>query len=146
MTTSGPSVEQAINSLNLQISPNAPLWACFLNEQKSSRTWAPYLPFVLTIESKDHLWDFIRGNLFIYVLVELDALCQIAMEKGYEAKFEPDDEAYALYLHAAGGDGEIRISKQMFVRIGMEFMSPEWVVLCAIEGFNRFKAARLASS
>jgi hypothetical protein len=137
MTASGAgSVEQAIASLNLKPSPNSPLWVFFLNEQKSGRTWAPYLPFVLSIESKDNLWDFIRGDLFIYVLVELDALCQIAREKGYEAKFEPDDEAYALHLQVAGGDGETRISKQLLMRIGMEFVSPEWVVLSAIEGLS----------
>lgn len=140
MTASGAiSLEQVISSLNLKSSPNAPLWVFFLNERKESREWAPYLPFTLTIEDKDHLWDFIRGNLFICVLVELGALYQIAMEKGYEAKFDPDDKAYALHLHVAGGDGEMRIAKQMLMRIGMEFVSPKWIVLSAIEVFNRFK-------
>jgi len=31
---------------------------------------------------KEHLWDFIRGKLFIFILVELDALCQILPRAG----------------------------------------------------------------
>jgi hypothetical protein len=70
----------------------------------------------------------------------LDAVCQIALEKGYEAKFDLNDEFYPL--HVLRGDAVARISQQMLARIGMEFASPEWIVLSSIEGLKRhFPAA-----
>jgi len=91
------------------------------------------LPFVLTIEGKDDLWDFIRGDLLILVLIEWGALCQIALDKGYEAKFERDDESYPLRVDVPGGDDMSGISTHILARIGMEFVSPEWIVLSSIE-------------
>jgi hypothetical protein len=126
------SAAQVMGSLDLK----AP-WAFFLNQPKSDRTWAPYLPFILTIEGKDHLWNFIRGSLFILVLVELDTLCQIALDKGYKAKFDQNGEFYPLRVEVPGGDGMAGISRHILARIGMEFVSPEWVVLSSIEGLNR---------
>jgi len=132
MTQGGPGPEKVMDSLAL----NAP-WAFFLNPDKSGRAWAPYLPFTLTIKDKDHLWDFIRGNLFILVLVELGALCQIALDEGYDAKFDRNDEFYPLRVDVPGGDGMAGISEHILARIGMEFMSPEWIVLSSVEGLKR---------
>lgn len=132
MTQEGPGPEHAMDSLELK----AP-WAFFLNRFKSDRAWAPYLPFLLTIEDKDRLWDFIRGNLFILVLIEMDALCQIAIDKGYKATFDRDDEVYPLRVEVPGGDGMAGISEHILARIGMEFVSPEWIVLSSIEGLKR---------
>jgi hypothetical protein len=129
-------------------------WQCVLSGSKRlghssstrpSRTepGAPYTPFILTIKGKDHLWDFIQGNLFIVVLVELDALSQIALDKGYKAKFDRDDELYPLRVEVPGGDGMAGISQHILTRIGMEFVSPEWIVLSSIEGLKRvFEAAK----
>jgi hypothetical protein len=145
MTRYSPSVELVMGPLDLK----AP-WMFFLNEAKSSRTWAPYLPFILTIESKDHLWEFIQGNLFVHVLVELEALCQIALDIGYQAKFDPEDESYPLRIEIPGADEMAGISAHMLTRIGMEFVSPEWLVLSGIEGlkraFHSIKAEHSAAS
>lgn len=142
MTQDGPGPKQVMGSLEL----NAP-WVFFLNQAKSDRTWAPYLPFTLTIEGKDHLWDFIRGNLFIIVLVEFDSLCQIALDQGYEAKVDLDDELYPLRVEVPGGDGMAGISEHILTRIGLEFMSPEWVVLSSIETLKQsFEAIKAEHS
>jgi hypothetical protein len=132
MTQDAPDIKQIMGSLALK----AP-WCFFLNQAKSDRAWAPYLPFMLSIEDKDDLWDFIRGNLFIFVFVEVDRLCEIGRDKGYEATFDLDDESYPLRFVVPGGDGFTRASKQILGRIGMEFVSPEWVVLSGIEMFEQ---------
>jgi hypothetical protein len=131
----GPDFGQVIGSLDELKAP----WAFFLNQFKSARTWAPYLPFILTIEDKDHLWEFIRGNLFILVVVEVDMLCQIAVDKGHKAKFDPDDENYPLRIEVPGSDPDRMpgISKHLLSRIAMEFVSPEWVVLSSLETIKR---------
>ncbi|MGC2494118.1 hypothetical protein [Candidatus Binatus sp.] len=141
MTQEGLGLEQILDTLALK----AP-WAFFLNTPKSVRTWAPYLPFILTIEDKDHLWDFIRGNLHILVLVESDALCQIAIDKGCKAKIDLDDEDYPLHVEVPGGDRMAGISGHILTRIGMEFVSPEWMVLCSIEGLRRLSEGLKAES
>jgi hypothetical protein len=128
LTNEGPHLAQAMSSLELK----DPL-VFFLNQQKSERTWAPYSPFVLTIANNSHLWHFIQGNLFIFVFVELGRLCEIALEKGYSAKFDWAYPDYPLRIEAPGGDGTAGISRHILNRIGMEFVSPEWIVLSSIE-------------
>jgi hypothetical protein len=132
LTNKGPHLAQAMNSLELK----DPL-IFFLNQQKSERTWAPYSPFVLTIVNKSHLWHFIQGNLFIFVFVELGRLCEIALDKGYPAKFDWDHVDYPLRIEVPGCDGTAGISRHILNRIGMEFVSPEWIVLSSIEGLKR---------
>jgi hypothetical protein len=95
-----PGPEQILAPLDLK----AP-WVFFLNQAKSNRTWAPYMPFILTIKEKDHLWDFIQGHLSVLVLVEPDSLCRIALDKGYKAKFDRGDERYPLRIEIPGADG-----------------------------------------
>jgi hypothetical protein len=138
MTENGPGlVERAMGSLNFKAQ-----LGFLLNQAKSGRTWAPYLPFVLTIESKDDLWDFIRGNLFIVVVVEVDTLCQIALREGAsEAKFDPYDKLYPLRVEFPGDEGMSGISNHLLARIGMEFVSAEWIVLSSIEGLKRYREA-----
>jgi hypothetical protein len=141
MTQEGLGAEQIMDTLSLK----AP-WLFFLNAPKSNRAWAPYLPFILTIEDKDHLWDFIRGNLHILVLIESDALCQIAIDKGCKAKIDLDDEDYPLHVELPGGERMAGISGHILARIGMEFVSPEWIVLCSIEGLKRLSEGVKAES
>jgi hypothetical protein len=111
------------------------VWPFFLNQQKANRTWAPYFPYILSILSisdRDHLWDFIRGTLLIFVFLELDALCKVAFDQGCKATFEPDDEDYPLRIETPDG-GKIGISSHILTRIGMEFMSPQWIVRSSLE-------------
>ena len=129
MTQDGPHLEEALGTLRLK----GRVWPFFLNESKSDRTWQPYFPFILTIEDWDHLWEFIRGNLFIFVFVELDGLCKIARDEGCIATFEGDDSGLCrLHVEVPDG-GKIDISSHMLTRIGLEFVSPRWVVLSALE-------------
>jgi hypothetical protein len=128
MTQNAPRADQVVSSLALK-EP----WAFFLNQAKSDRSWAPYLPFILTIEDKHHLWDFIRGALIIVVMVEVGRLCQIAIEHGYDVKFDRNDAEYPLRVGIPPADGMAGISAHILARIGMEFVSPEWLVLSSIE-------------
>jgi hypothetical protein len=105
------------------------------------------LPFILTIEDKDHLWKFIRGELYILVFIETGTLCQIAVDNGYEAQFERNNGDHPLRVNIPGTDNFVRISSLMLARVGLEFVSPEWPVLTAIEalkhGVEVAKAARV---
>jgi hypothetical protein len=128
MTNKRPEINVVLDGLALK---NA-VWPFFLNERKAERTWAPYFPFVLSISDANHLWDFIRGNLFIFVFVELDAVCKIASDNGHQAAFDVGNEDYPLGIKTVDG-GEIRVSSHMLTRIGLEFLSPQWIVRSSME-------------
>jgi hypothetical protein len=87
VTSDGPEVDEILDSLKLK-KP----WIFQLNEFKIERAWAPYYSFILSIADKDHLWAFIRGDVYILVIIEQDRLCQIAREKGYDATLDIDSE------------------------------------------------------
>jgi hypothetical protein len=92
----------------------------------------PYFPFVLSISDCDHLWEFVRGNLFIIVFVEMDALCKIAHDEGYKANFDSDNEEYPLRFEMPNGS-TIGVSSHILMRMGMEFLSPRWIVRSSLE-------------
>jgi hypothetical protein len=128
LADNAPDIKVVLETVGLK----GAVWPFFLNEHKAQRTWAPYFPFVLSISDRDHLWDFIRGNLFIFVFVELDAMCNVARSRGHKANFDPDDEHFPLGIEISAG-GTIRISAHMLTRIGLEFLSPRWIVSSSLE-------------
>jgi hypothetical protein len=119
--------DELLGSLNLK----AP-WVFILNDFKRDKSWAPYLPFTLSIENREHLWGFIQGKIFIIVLVEVDTFPQIAIDHGYSAKFDRENENFPLRIEIAGMDDLAGVSSHMLKRAGMEFVSPEWLVLNSI--------------
>jgi hypothetical protein len=122
-----------INEILAHFKPEAP-WLFQLNEIKATRAWAPYMPFTLTLRGKDNLWKFIRGNVVLLVLFDLEQLCTIAKQKGYDAKLKPDDEGlpvFQILIPEAGG--YVSLSAQMLARIAMEFVSPDWLVTASVE-------------
>ncbi len=128
LTNDAPQIDVVLEKLGLQ---NAIL-PFFLNDHKAQRTWAPYFPFVLFISSADQLWDFIQGSLFILVFVEADAICKIARDEGHQAAFDADNENFPLGIETSNG-GQIRISSHMLNRIGLDFLSPRWIVRSSLE-------------
>ena len=128
LTDDGPNLEEVLGTLGLKDA----VWPFFLNKYKADRTWAPYFPFILSIDNVDHLWNFIRGSLFILVFVELDALCKIAFDEGCNATVDSDNWEYPLRIEKPDGR-TINISSHMLTRIGLEFVSPQWIVRTSLE-------------
>ena len=128
MPSDGPEIGEILDRLKLRKS-----WSVSLNEFKIERNWAPYYPFILSIADKDHLWAFIRGDVYILVVIEQDRLCQIAREKGYEATLDIDGEPSGLAVKNPVDGRGVGVSSHFLARIAFEFLSPEWVVTTAIE-------------
>lgn len=137
VSAEGSKLEKVLDALGVR---NA-VWPFFLNQHKADRTWAPYSPFVLSIRDCDHLWDFIHGKLVIVVFIELDALCKIADDGGYKATFDSDDGEYPLRIEAPDGSS-IGVSSHMLMRIGMEFLSPRWIVRTSLERVDTLSIER----
>jgi hypothetical protein len=142
MTTDGPEVGEILDRLKLK-NP----WIIALNEFKNERAWAPYYPFILSIADKDHLWAFIRGDVYIVVVIEQDRLCQIAKERGYDATLAIDSEpgVGGLTIRNPADATGISVSSHFLARIAFEFLSPEWVVATAIEMGSSDEVALLSA-
>jgi hypothetical protein len=134
LTAKSPRIDDVLRNLGLK-EP----WVFYLNAVKTKRLWAPHFPFVLSIQDKAHLWKFIRGEVIIIVCVEIDSLCKIARDSGYEVRFERDN---VLHLNVPGEDAYVQVSSQMLGRIAFEFVSLESPVLAAIYGFQQWRQER----
>lgn len=110
-------------------------WMFSLNGTKNDRDWAPYYPFTLTIREFDHLWAFVRGDIFLIILVEPRQLEAIGARNGNTSKFDPDDDIYPLSVSFAEG-GAMRIASQALARIGMECVSPDWMISNSLACFQ----------
>jgi hypothetical protein len=132
VTDTGPSIGEVFEQIKAERS-----WVFSLNEIKSSREWAPYFPFVLSIQSEARLYEFLQGTLYLVVVIDLNALCAIAARKGFAAEFDLANRDYPLEITKSGLEGYARISSHILKRIALEFTSPEWIVSAALEGFER---------
>lgn len=103
-----------------------------LNEMKSTRTWAPYSPFTLSIVNESALYDFIWGDIVVLVVFDLAALDEPARRAGVTIKREAASSPLAFSLVADDRAGELGVSKPFFHRIAFDFTSPRWQLETAI--------------
>jgi hypothetical protein len=95
---------------------------------KSTRSWSPYRPFTLSIIKQDHLYDFIRGGLVLVVIVDVGVLCRKLAAKDLDATF--DHQSFSLNFSDSKTGESGAISGHLLHRIGLEFVSPTWIVNC----------------
>jgi hypothetical protein len=99
-----------------------------VNEYKSQRAWSPYYPFTLSIKSSRHLYDFIRGALFLIVILDTEHFSREAALQNILVAFEDDAGLYPPKRVLDEGKMAISISSQFLLRIGLEFLSPLWIL------------------
>jgi len=97
-----------------------------LNADKNSHTWAPYVPFLLTIRNEEHLIDFIQGKLSLFVIVEIDELCRLIAVDGWLARSRPGADYLIETLHPASGEFQ-SMSSQLISRVAYEFVALNWL-------------------
>ncbi|AGB71843.1 MULTISPECIES: hypothetical protein [Rhizobium] len=115
------------------------------NMLKSQQTWVPFIPFTLTIQDKEALWDFVQGKLYIMVLLEIDRLEEIAAEFGAKATYDSErDPNFPLGFELVDGLGLSGLSSQMIARAGMDCVSPTSIIHNAIETYRSFAAQKPA--
>lgn len=111
-------------------------WFFSWNEHKRTRDWSYFRPFVLTIHDAEALLAFIRGELYILVLIEPAALERQASSRGVLIEFPTDDPTVAFTLKRPNGDGRFSTGMPMLERTGYELVSPAWVVDVSIDLFE----------
>ena len=116
-------------------------WGFPLNEFKVEQAWAPYYPFALSIESEAALWEFVRGDLYLMVVVETGVFETIVKEAGYVGEFDLGKENYPLTIKDRDLKEVTRISSHYLTRMALEFVSPKWLIESAIDVVLRHAAS-----
>jgi len=111
-------------------------WCFVLNSFKSNRSWAPYYPFTLLIESERALYDFILGRLCIIVLLDPEVMRQTVIEMGYVPEIDLDSE-YPIRTKKSSAEAESRLSVHILRRAALEAMSLRWILRSWLQGFER---------
>lgn len=106
-----------------------------LNAMKNERVWAPFYPFTLLIENKEALYDFIRGDLFILVFLDLEIVAQQITELGYGCKINTNDD-FPIKVFTTDSEFHMNVG-HLVNRCGIEVLSPKWLANLLV---GRFKS------
>ena len=108
------------------------------NSMKSERVWAPFYPFTLLINSKEALYDFIRGDLFILVFLDMNIVAQEINELGYQCEINLEKD-FPLKVFREGSKAHMNVG-HLVKRCGMEVLSPKWLAKISVSRFNNLIA------
>lgn len=131
LRTKAAKVDEAFGQVDIE-QP----WMFGLNGVKNDRAWAPYYPFTLTIRDLDHLWAFVRGDIFLMILVGRRQLEAIGSRDGNTSTFDPEDDFYPLAVNLPNNGGTMRLASQALARIGMECVSADWLISNSVASFQ----------
>jgi hypothetical protein len=110
-----------------------------LNSDKNDHSWAPYLPFILTIRAENHLLDFIEGRVFLVVCIEGQVLCGLMQHDGWLVQYNPGHD-YAIQCFHPPSRAFCGVSGQFFARAAYEFASLHWMAETHRGSLERMKA------
>jgi hypothetical protein len=100
---------------------------CLLNEAKRERSWMPFFPFTLSIRDAKHLYEFIRGDFTLAVVLERAELVKQFAADGIRVVLSNEGD-WAIWMRRRGSTGTSAVSQQMFGRMFYEFQSLAWFV------------------
>jgi hypothetical protein len=126
-----------------------------LNSDKYTGTWAPFFPFVLSIDDVEECFGFAAGEFSILVHIDLDEAVRIAKRRGYVLTFDkPKDEYVPDHITdddwlwwfkpskpSASEVDYFAVGPHMVSRLFFEFASLKWLIAASVE---RLPAALLA--
>jgi len=98
-----------------------------LNEAKRERSWMPFFPFTLSIRDAKHLYEFIRGDFTLAVVLERAELVKQFAADGIRVVLSNEGD-WAIWMRRRGSTGTSAVSQQMFGRMFYEFQSLAWFV------------------
>ena len=61
----------------------------------------------------------------------------IARTSGASVQLDLKDEEYPLQIEIPGVEGAAKVSSHLLTRIGLEFVSPNWLVKSSIESLKK---------
>lgn len=105
----------------------------FVNQLKKNMLWGCYFPYGLSLSEPDHYAMFVRGDISIISLLDLNAFAQTFSRDGVTVEVLATDESLQCMLkfEELETDGEIPfyiVGDHMINRIWFDFLPPSWVI------------------
>ncbi len=100
-----------------------------LNSYKKNKAWGNYYPFTLSIKSKESLYAFLKGDIYLVVILDEMVLGELAKEMGFDFEVILANEIrYSFSKESEGWDEPYRafVSENMAGRLAFEFVSLRW--------------------
>ncbi|MGO1160861.1 hypothetical protein ACTOV4_02760 [Brucella sp. C7-11G] len=110
-------------------------WVFDLNYAKNASDWRYYYPFLLSIKNPDDLWDFLNDRIGLTVIWDMEICTSICRSIGFEVSLT-DDEYFPVSIYDNDASHPFKIGSSLLQRIGMEFLSPRWLIQAAISNWN----------
>jgi len=104
-----------------------------VNELKSSMAWGCYYPYALTLSNTEHFAKFVKGEVFIFALLKIDAFEANLAPQGVSLEVEADEHNIQCRINFADlGDGAdvncFIVGEHMMCRMWTDFLYPNWIV------------------
>lgn len=104
-----------------------------VNQAKSNMLWGCYFPYGLTLSDPDHYARFVRGEITIISMLDLNAFERIFSVDGVKVEIEAtaDDLLCKISLEKLAADEGIPffiVGDHMMNRIWFDFLPPSWIV------------------
>lgn len=103
----------------------------FLNETKNAEAWGSYYPFVLSIDQPNELYAFLKGDVYLMVVIEFGVCEALAREKGWTVNYRESGDYAFEFAEAESGEEEpfrFNLSRHFVGRIAHELLSLQWVM------------------
>ncbi|KIC09824.1 hypothetical protein RA19_13725 [Leisingera sp. ANG-M1] len=104
-----------------------------VNQIKTNKLWGCYYPFPLTLSEPMHFERFVRGEIHIFTLLDLDAFEDNLAPEGTRLSLDADENHIQCSIHfsnlfADDQEAYFIIGDHMMCRIWTDFLCPSWIV------------------
>ena len=100
-----------------------------LNQSKNEQWWGNYYPFTLSLKSPEALYAFLKGDIYIIVVIDALIVTEMSNNIGYDLDIVLDGEKGLIFSKEIDGEDELFYmiaSDHYFARISHEFLSLKW--------------------
>jgi len=110
----------------------------FINEIKNNMIWGCYFPYALTLSNTNHYEKFIRGEISIISLLNIDNFEKNLALKNSTLKVEFDKNHIQCQIILSNLENHpdtafYIIAEHMFCRIWTDFLHPRWIINNAVD-------------
>ncbi|QOL80032.1 hypothetical protein [Pseudooceanicola spongiae] len=109
-----------------------------VNQIKTNKLWGCYYPYPLTLSEPSHYEGFVRGEIHIFTLLDVEAFEEkLALEEGTSLSVDLDENDIQCQIHfsnlfADEQEAYFIIGEHMMCRMWTDFLCPSWIVQSSI--------------
>lgn len=114
----------------------------FVNEIKNNRIWGCYFPYALTLANLDHYERFIRGEISIICMLNLENFETKLTSIDVNLEVEANENEIFCHINFLNLSDELyeckfKIGEHMMCRMWTDFLYPSWIVQNTIDTLRK---------